>query len=158
MSFSSQPPFAEVLGSELLLNGLSFSPFRGCFGQVLFSPVFDYGFQKRCKGVHFVDLGESFLFEQIANSNEYLLAKFGFDAAENETLGIGNLTGIWTFGRVKILIPIPKFPWELGMQTAGPVSDSEKGSRSSIAQRQSCVNLALGGSPIEHEQLSSRSC
>ena len=24
------------------------------------------------------------LFEQIANSNEYLLAKFGFDTAENE--------------------------------------------------------------------------
>ena len=33
---------------------------RCCFGQVLFSPVFDYGFQKRCKGVHCVDLGESF--------------------------------------------------------------------------------------------------
>ena len=33
---------------------------RGCFGQVLFSPVFDYGFQKRCKGVHCVGLGESF--------------------------------------------------------------------------------------------------
>ena len=33
---------------------------RGCFGQVLFSPVFDYGFQKPCKGVHYVDLGESF--------------------------------------------------------------------------------------------------
>ena len=26
-----------------------------------FSPIFDYGFQKRCKGVHGVDLGESFL-------------------------------------------------------------------------------------------------
>ena len=48
---------------------------------------------QRCKGVHFVDLGESFpthvpflnlLFEQIANSNAYLLAKFGFDTAENE--------------------------------------------------------------------------
>ena len=45
-----------------------------------------------CKGVHRVDLGESsphapflnLLFEQIANSNEYLLAKFGFDTAENE--------------------------------------------------------------------------
>ena len=36
------------------LIGLSFSCFllfRGCFGQVLFSSVFDYGFQKRCKGV-----------------------------------------------------------------------------------------------------------
>ena len=46
-----------------LLNGLSFSrvlPFRGCFGQALFSPVFAYGFQKRCKRLHCVDLGESF--------------------------------------------------------------------------------------------------
>ena len=33
---------------------------RGCFGQVLFPPVFDYGFQKLSKGVNFVDLGESF--------------------------------------------------------------------------------------------------
>ena len=83
MSFSSQPPSAEVPCSELLLNGLSFSPLRGCFDQVLFSAVFVYGFQKRSKGVHYVDLGESF-FEQIANSDEYLLAKFGFDTAENE--------------------------------------------------------------------------
>ena len=30
-----------------------------------------------CKGVHCVDLGESF-------QNAYLLAKFGFDTAENE--------------------------------------------------------------------------
>ena len=40
-----QPPFAEALSSVLLLIGLSFSPFRGCFGQVLFPPVFDCGFQ-----------------------------------------------------------------------------------------------------------------
>ena len=41
--------------------------------------------KERCKGVHCVDLDESFLlFEQIANSNEYLLAKFGFDTVENE--------------------------------------------------------------------------
>ena len=33
----------------MLLNGLSFSPFRGCFGQVLFSPVFDCGFQNGAK-------------------------------------------------------------------------------------------------------------
>ena len=50
---------------------------------------------ERCKGVHCVDLGESFsvsphvpflnlLFEQIANFNEHLLAKFGFDTAEKE--------------------------------------------------------------------------
>ena len=47
------------------------------------------------KHVNLVDLVKSFsvsplvpflnlLFEQIANSNEYLLAKFGFDTAENE--------------------------------------------------------------------------
>ena len=33
-------------------------------------------------------------------SNAYLLAKFGFDAAENEPLGIGNLTKIWEFKRL----------------------------------------------------------
>ena len=58
---------------------------------VVLARFFD-GFQKRRKEVHFVDLGECFptyvpflnlLFEQIANSNEYLLAKFGPDTAEN---------------------------------------------------------------------------
>ena len=84
--------------------------FSGLFWPGSFSPVFDYGFQKRCKGVHCVDLGESFpcyvpsfifsffnlwrtfssmfpfaqsLFQIDLNSNEYLLAKFGFDTAEN---------------------------------------------------------------------------
>ena len=56
--------------------------------------------------MHFLDLGESFqflsmslllnlLFEQIANSNEYLatqylylLAKIGFDTAENESVEV----------------------------------------------------------------------
>ncbi len=32
----------------------------GRAGQVLFSPFFDYGFQKLCKGVHCVNLGGSF--------------------------------------------------------------------------------------------------
>ena len=50
---------------------------------------FDEHFEirERCKGVHCVDLGESFpnlLFEQIANTKEYFLAKFGFNTAENE--------------------------------------------------------------------------
>ena len=40
------------------------------------------------KHVNLADLVKSFptnlLFEQIANSNEYFLAKFGVDAAENE--------------------------------------------------------------------------
>ena len=31
-----------------------------CFGQDICPPVFDYGFQKRCKGVHCVDLVKSF--------------------------------------------------------------------------------------------------
>ena len=38
--------------------------------------------RERCKSVHFVDLGESFPIDP--NSNAYLLAKFGFDTAENE--------------------------------------------------------------------------
>ena len=50
-----------------------------------------------CKGVHCVDLDESFhfsvslhvpfsqfLFKRYSYSNAYLLAKFGFDTAENE--------------------------------------------------------------------------
>ena len=43
--------------------------------------VFWDSIPKRCKGVHCVDLGESF---PTSYSNEYLLAKFGFDTAENE--------------------------------------------------------------------------
>ena len=38
--------------------------------------------KKRYKGVHFVDLGESF--QTDPNSKAYLLAKFGFDTALNE--------------------------------------------------------------------------
>ena len=41
---------------------------RGCFGQALFSPIFVSGFQSGAK-----------------ECNEYLLAKFGFDTAENES-------------------------------------------------------------------------
>ena len=47
--FSLQPPFAEVLSSVLLLNGLSPTPLQGCFDQVPFSPVFDCGFQNGAK-------------------------------------------------------------------------------------------------------------
>ena len=44
--------------------------------------------EERCKGVHCVDLGESF-----PNSNEYLLAKIGVDTAENEPLEVwGKIT------------------------------------------------------------------
>ena len=52
-----------------------------------------------------VDLGESFpvsphvpflnlLFEQIAYSNEYLLAKIGFDTAENEPFDFHNFSSL----------------------------------------------------------------
>ena len=48
------------------------------------SVIFNENFEirERCKGVHYVDLGESFP----SYSNEYLLAKFGFDTAENEPI------------------------------------------------------------------------
>ena len=42
--------------------------------------------RERCKGVHCVDLGESFQIDP--NSNEYLLAKIGVDTAENELLHV----------------------------------------------------------------------
>ena len=38
----------------------SFSPFRGLFWPGSFSRLFEFGFQKRCKGVQHVNLGESF--------------------------------------------------------------------------------------------------
>ena len=45
------------------------------------SAIFNENFEirERCKGVHCVDLGESF-----PTSIYYLLANFGFDTAENE--------------------------------------------------------------------------
>ena len=49
----------------------------------------NFEIRERCKGVHCVDLGESFPFSQSSfqidpNSNEYLLANFGFDTDKNE--------------------------------------------------------------------------
>ena len=73
-----QPPFAEVLSSVLLLlNGLSFSPFRGCFGQVLFFPSFRLWIPKTVQRSALCRSRQEL-------SNEYLLAKFGFDTAEDE--------------------------------------------------------------------------
>ena len=61
------------------------------FNRKIFLAIFDEKIEirERCKGVHFVDLGESFptlnlLFEPDSHSNSYLLAKFGFDTAEYE--------------------------------------------------------------------------
>ena len=81
--FSTQLPFAEVLGSELLLTRFLFSSFQGrVLARFFLARLFELGFQKRCKGVHYVDIGESF---PTSYSNEYLLAKFGFDTGENES-------------------------------------------------------------------------
>ena len=41
---------------------------------------------ERCKGVHCVDLGENF-----PKSIYYLIAKFGFDTAENEPFKVRQL-------------------------------------------------------------------
>ena len=51
--------------------------------------IFGWNFEieERCKGVHCVDLGESFPTDSY--SNEYLLAKIGVDTAENEPLEVG---------------------------------------------------------------------
>ena len=61
--FSTQLPFAEVLGSELLLMRFSFSPFRGVvLARFFFPRLLDFGFQngaKDCIVLHCVDLGES---------------------------------------------------------------------------------------------------
>ena len=86
---------------------LVFSFFRGCFGQVLFSPFFDYGFQNdamacfpgigpgsfpphgfpRFLGFDSKTVQRSALCRSRRElSNEYLLAKFGFDTAENEPI------------------------------------------------------------------------
>ena len=67
---------------------LVFSFFRGCFGQVLFSPFFDYGFQNGAKEP--VDSKtvqrSAFCRSRRELSNEYLLAKIGVDTAENELI------------------------------------------------------------------------
>ena len=61
-SFFSAATFrAEVLGSELLLTGFFWSSFLGVVLARFFSPrAFRSWIPKRCKGVHCVDLGESF--------------------------------------------------------------------------------------------------
>ena len=64
---------------QILANFATF-----CKNQQKNSAIFNEKIEirERCKGVHCVDLGESF--PTIANSNEYLLAKIGVDTAENE--------------------------------------------------------------------------
>ena len=59
--FSAATFCAEVLGSELLLTGFFWSSFLGVVLARFFSlRAFRLGIPKRCKGVHCVDLGESF--------------------------------------------------------------------------------------------------
>ena len=56
----------------------------------------NFEIEERCKGVHCVDLGESF--PTIANSNEYLLAKIGVDTAENAPLEVwGKIIQYYSF-------------------------------------------------------------
>ena len=106
-----------------LLIGLSFSsflPFRGCFGQVLFSQfsIVDSKTVQRsalCRfrrelsvspHVPFLNL----LFEQIANSNEYLPAKFSFDTAENEACKVCPLFEYRSPGEEPSLPSLPSLP------------------------------------------------
>ena len=62
--FSLQPPFIEVLSGLLRAAYwplvFSFSSFSGLFWPGPFFPIFRQWIPKRCKGVHCVDLDESF--------------------------------------------------------------------------------------------------
>ena len=59
--FFMQFLFAEVLGSELLPKRFSFSFFQGrVLARFFLARFFETGFQKRCRGVYCVDLGETF--------------------------------------------------------------------------------------------------
>ena len=62
--FSLQPPFIEVLSGLLRAAYwplvFSFSSFSGLFWPGPSFPIFRQWIPKRCKGVHCVDLGESF--------------------------------------------------------------------------------------------------
>ena len=62
--FSLQPSFIEVLSGLLRAAYwplvFSFSSFSGLFWPGPFFPIFRQWIPKRCKGVHRVDLGESF--------------------------------------------------------------------------------------------------
>ena len=62
--FSVQPPFIEALSGLLRAAYwplvFSFSSFSGLFWPGPFFPIFRQWIPKRCKGVHCVDLGESF--------------------------------------------------------------------------------------------------
>ena len=65
--------------------------------------IFGWNFEieERCKGVHCVDLDDPFLnllFEKIAYSNGYLVAKIGVDTAENEPLEVwGKIIQYYSF-------------------------------------------------------------
>ena len=78
--------FAKVgKNSKLLIANFSnilainFANKFAIFGRIR-QNLLNVALSERCKGVYFVDLGESFP----SYSNAYLLAKFGFDTVENE--------------------------------------------------------------------------
>ena len=64
----------------------------------IFNETFEIG--ERCKGVHCVDFGESFLFETDSYTNAYFLAKFGFDTTENEPCKVCLLSAYRSLGLV----------------------------------------------------------
>ena len=89
---------AEELGSEPLLTGFFWSSFLGVeLARFFFPRAFLLWIPKRCKGVSCLSISFSISFHRGIRlkcialcrsrrelSNEYLLAKFGFDTAENE--------------------------------------------------------------------------
>ena len=80
---SLQPPFAEVLSGLLRAAywPLVFT-FSGLFWPGPFFPIFRQWIPKRCKGVHCVDLGESFptrIYLQKSASIQPRTSSFNFD-------------------------------------------------------------------------------
>ena len=77
--------FLRLLKMLILPN---FANFSDIFGNILTNIVI----AEQCKGVHSVDLGESF-----QTHIYYLLAKFGFNTAENEPCQVCLISDLITF-------------------------------------------------------------
>ena len=87
-----------------------------------FFPIFRQWIPKRCKGVCCVDLGESFHMSIL----NYFLAKFGFDAAENEPRKVWQ---VWQSSRA----PRCLYLWISGGPRVIPFYDSDRLFISSMA-------------------------
>ena len=76
----------------------------------------NFEIEERCKGVHCVDLGESF---PDSYSNEYLLATIGVDTAENEPLEVwGKLIQIIQYYSIVSLVAVAIFSTRNGCRSA----------------------------------------